>query len=69
MDNINAKSGFLPGLFGKHKRTDTGISQRSSEAEKMPLPRPAPFFRKLPNGPRNHFIAMAGEFVGTFLFL
>ena len=68
MDNINARSGFLPGLFGKKKRTGTGISQ-TSESEKMALPKPVPFFRKLPNGPRNHFIAMAGEFVGTFLFL
>jgi aquaporin related protein len=69
MDKINAKSGFLPGLFGKHIRKGTGISQTTSESEKRPLPRPTPFFRRLPNAPRNHFIAMAGEFVGTFLFL
>lgn len=24
---------------------------------------------KIPDGPRNHFIAMMGEFAGTFLFL
>jgi hypothetical protein len=69
MDNINARLGFLPGLFGRQKRKGTGISQTTSESEKMPLPRPVRFFRRLPNGPRNHFIAMAGEFVGTFLFL
>src|SRR5271155_4707491 len=66
MDNISAKSGFLPGLFGKRTRKGTGISQ---ESERAHIPRPAPFFRRLPNVPRNHFIAMAGEFVGTFLFL
>ena len=69
MDKINAKSGFLPGLFGKHIRKGTGTSQTTSESEKRPLPRPTSLFRRLPNAPRNHFIAMAGEFVGTFLFL
>lgn len=67
MDNINAKSGFLPGLF-KQKRRDTGVSD-TGDVEKMTTPKPSPFFRRLPNGPRNHFIAMSGEFVGTFLFL
>jgi hypothetical protein len=66
MDNIKAKSGFLPGLFGRNNRKDT---KTTSEPDKMPGPRPSPFFRKLPNGVRNHCIAMAGEFVGTFLFL
>ena len=68
MDNINAQKGFLPGLFGKPKRNRTGISQ-ASDPEKMATPKATAFFRRLPNGPRNHFIAMAGEFVGTFLFL
>jgi hypothetical protein len=69
MDNISAKSGFLPGLFGKRTRKGTGASQSTPESERMHIPRPASFFRRLPNAPRNHFIAMAGEFVGTFLFL
>jgi hypothetical protein len=73
MDNINAKSGFLPGVFGKgrighHKKRNTGITPEG-EDEKMEGPKPIPFFMRLPNGPRNHFIAMSGEFVGTFLFL
>ena len=28
-----------------------------------------PFLHILPDGMRNHFVAMSGEFVGTFLFL
>ncbi len=73
MDNINAQSGFLPGVFGKRGRgrrkgKNTGITPEG-EDEKMQGPKPIPFFMRLPNGPRNHFIAMAGEFVGTFLFL
>ena len=70
MDNMTAKSGFLPGVrFNrKPKRVDTGASL-PSEKEKMPGPKRSDFMKRLPNGPRNHFIAMAGEFVGTFLFL
>jgi hypothetical protein len=75
MDNINAQSGFLPGIFGKngrhphwHRKKNTGVTP-AGEDEKMPGPGPANFFMRLPNGVRNHFIAMSGEFVGTFLFL
>ncbi|KAK4935785.1 Aquaporin-1 [Elasticomyces elasticus] len=72
MDNINAKSGFLPGLFGKGRIRNhfnsTGATPHG-EDEKMQGPKPISFFMRIPNGPRNHFIAMAGEFVGTFLFL
>ena len=67
MDNIKAKGGFLPGLFPS-RQDKRGVSS-SSEDEKLSGPRPHPFFRKMPNGFRNHFIAMSGEFVGTFLFL
>jgi len=67
MDNINAKSGFLPGVFGKRKR-NTGISD-PTDTEKMRAPGPSQVFTRLPNYIRNHFTAMAGEFVGTFLFL
>jgi aquaporin rerated protein, other eukaryote len=35
----------------------------------MARPKPIAFFKRLPNGARNHFIAMVGEFVGTFFFL
>lgn len=75
MDSINAQSGFLPGVFGKngrhphwHRKRDTGVTP-SGEDEKMPGPGPSNFFMRLPNGVRNHFVAMSGEFVGTFLFL
>lgn len=73
MDNINAKSGFLPGLFGgkgkiRNHFNSTGATPQG-EDEKMQGPKPHPLFLRIPNGPRNHFIAMAGEFVGTFLFL
>jgi len=69
MDQWKTQKGFLPGIFPgrRAKRQNTGISS-SSDEEKM-TPKPSPFFRRLPNGPRNHFIAMSGEFVGTFLFL
>ncbi|EXJ85454.1 aquaporin rerated protein, other eukaryote [Capronia coronata CBS 617.96] len=68
MDNLQVKSGFLPGLFNS-KRKSKGKQSISEEDEKMPAPKPSSFFTRLPDGPRNHFIAMAGEFVGTFLFL
>jgi len=69
MDSINAKSGFLPGLFGT-KRTRTGVTDPAdTEKDKMPGPKPSPIFTRLPSYARNHFVAMAGEFVGTFLFL
>ncbi|KAI1629005.1 aquaporin rerated protein [Exophiala viscosa] len=72
MDNINAKSGFLPGVFGKGRIRNhfnsTGATH-AGEDEKMQGPKPLSFFMRIPNKPRNHFIAMAGEFVGTFLFL
>ncbi|KAF7506325.1 hypothetical protein GJ744_011898 [Endocarpon pusillum] len=35
----------------------------------MAGPKPLPFFKRLPDAVRNHFIAMVGEFIGTFLFL
>ncbi|KIW15551.1 hypothetical protein PV08_05599 [Exophiala spinifera] len=74
MDNIRAKSGFLPGLFG-HRRGRVKTAENSTgatpqgEDEKMQGPKAHPFFLRIPNGPRNHFVAMSGEFVGTFLFL
>ena len=66
-DNIEARSGFLPGLTDKFpKRHDTGTST-TSEKDKMQGPKPSPLFRRLPNGVRNHLIAMIGEFVDTFM--
>jgi hypothetical protein len=56
MENIQAQSGFLPGLFPRRKKDMAG-------------PKPIKFFQRLPQGPRNHFVAMVGEFMGTFLFL
>ena len=73
MDKINAQQGFLPGIFGHKRRNKTnsaGVTEADTgEPEKMPHIRPAAFFMRIPNGPRNHFVAMSGEFVGTFLFL
>lgn len=66
MDRLSTKAGFLPGIFGGRKNTK---GSSSSNDEKMKGPGPKSFFRRIPNAIRNHFIAMAGEFVGTFLFL
>jgi hypothetical protein len=65
MENIQAKAGFLPGLFPSRKRTESS----SVNSRDRLGPKPSPFFKRLPNGLRNHFIAMVGEFMGTFLFL
>ena len=65
-ENLQTRSGFLPGLTSKFQRQVTGTST-SSEKDKMQGPKPSPLFRKLPNGVRNHLIAMIGEFVGTFM--
>jgi hypothetical protein len=59
MENLQAKSGFLPGLFPRGKKGK----------KDMAGPKPIKFFQRLPQGPRNHFVAMVGEFMGTFLFL
>jgi hypothetical protein len=70
MDNLQAKAGFLPGLFSGRSRNKGKVSTTEEpEDDKMPSPKPSPIFTRLPDGIRNHFIAMAGEFVGTFLFL
>jgi hypothetical protein len=68
MDNISPKAGFMPGLFGRHRGPKTGATPNGAD-DKMKAPTPNSFFMRIPNKPRNHFIAMAGEFVGTFLFL
>ncbi|RVX65876.1 hypothetical protein B0A52_10289 [Exophiala mesophila] len=70
MDNLKTGSGFLPGLFGSRSNAPRGTSSASnSQSEKTLSPKPSPIFKRLPDSVRNHFIAMAGEFVGTFLFL
>lgn len=68
MDKINPKNGFLPGLFGRHRGPKTGATPAGAD-EAMQGPKASSLFMRIPNKPRNHFIAMAGEFVGTFLFL
>lgn len=35
----------------------------------MAKPKPQTCLRRMPNGPRNHLVALVGEFTGTFLFL
>lgn len=66
MDKINADGGFLPGLFGRAKNVAATMSSSSS---KKLEPKPHDFWKKFPEGFRNEFLAMAGEFVGTFMFL
>jgi len=44
------------------------MSTGTSTTEKM-TPKPLTIVQRVPSGPRNHFIAMAAEFVGTFMFL
>lgn len=58
MDKYAETRGFLPGLFGKS----------DDEAPQKP-PLLMRIAEKLPEAPRNHAIAMAGEFAGTFMFL
>lgn len=60
--NVNTpqQGGFaLPGLHGKRQSSQS----LTSYANRMP------FLGFLPRGFRNHFVAMSGEFAGTFLFL
>ena len=44
-----------------------GVKRRDTPSGKHELR--VPFLGFLPNKIRNHFIAMVGEFIGTFLFL
>lgn len=55
MDNLPTSRGFMPGLFGK------------LDEEKMPLL--TRVMKHIPAATKNHFVAGAGEFVGTFMFL
>lgn len=55
------KSGFLPGLL--HRAPTTSSKGSMARVNRLPI------LKSLPDPLRNHFIAMAGEFVGTFLFL
>lgn len=59
-----------------HPNQSQSASQEKSKAsadqsstDNMQGPKPSPLFRRIPNKIRNHFIASAAEFVGTFLFL
>lgn len=65
MENLQAKGGFLPGIFPARKKT----ASASVNSKDMAGPKPLPIFKRLPDAARNHFIAMVGEFIGTFLFL
>lgn len=57
--NIN-----VPSLSGLNL---PGLKPRKSDGKTNELR--IPFIGFLPNKPRNHFVAMVGEFIGTFLFL
>lgn len=67
--NINepqAAMGFnLPGLRPSSRRVIHRTSSRPGSLKNNRLP----FLDWLPDHARNHFIAMSGEFAGTFLFL
>ena len=69
MDRLNVQKGFLPGLFGKRAATEGSSSSDSRDEKKKGGVTPNRFLMRIPATPRNHFIAMAAEFVGTFLFL
>ena len=63
MDKLQeVKEGFLPGLV--RRTTPKGLQKTPSGHQK-----PKSVMDILPDSVRNNFIAMAGEFVGTFLFL
>jgi hypothetical protein len=68
MENLKTRRGFMPGLFGRHDGPRTGATAAGAD-EKLEGPKTSSFFMRIPNKPRNHIVAMAGEFVGTFLFL
>ncbi|KAK5938698.1 Aquaporin-1 [Knufia obscura] len=67
MDRLEENRGFLPGLFGRGKKRSA--SNGGSTSEKKLNPGTWSIVSRVPSRPRNHFIAMAGEFVGTFMFL
>lgn len=48
----------IPGLSKLHRKKTDGKNELR-----------LPFLGFIPNKPRNHLIAMIGEFIGTFLFL
>ena len=59
MENMKQSSAFMQLPFMKRRET-----ARSDKKEKH-----LPLVGYLPNKVRNHFVAMVGEFCGTFLFL
>ncbi len=61
--NMNSSQGIgfsLPGLHGSNQSTRRTSSYHANGI---------PIFKFLPNGIRNHLVAMLCEFIGTFLFL
>jgi aquaporin rerated protein, other eukaryote len=66
MDRLTSRKGLLPGLFGR-STTEPDI-RNGGEKGTTASQRSSPF-KRIPNKIRNHFVAMAGEFVGTFMFL
>lgn len=55
----------LPGFRPRSRR----ITHRTSSRLGSPKTNRLPFLDWLPDHARNHFVAMSGEFAGTFLFL
>lgn len=66
MDRLTSRKGLLPGLFGRGNAQPD--ARNGSEKATTTSQRSSPF-KMIPNKIRNHFVAMAGEFVGTFMFL
>jgi hypothetical protein len=63
MDRLKSTKGLLPGLFGKrNQNVDTRNGKDAEKASTYSSP-----LKSMPARFRNHFVAMAGEFVGTFM--
>lgn len=68
MDRITSAKGLLPGVFGRRGKTPPDKRNGSDTNKTTTSTRSSPF-KMIPNKIRNHFVAMSGEFVGTFMFL
>lgn len=69
--NVNAPSDTFMTLPGRKRKTHPATLNGPASTSTAPAAggKRLPLLGFLPNRPRNHFIAMLGEFAGTFLFL
>lgn len=68
MDRLTSRKGLLPGLFGNRGQQDVPTTNGHGGKGSTASTRSSPF-GMIPRSIRNHFVAMSGEFVGTFMFL